>query len=482
MSKRDKGILESLEDYAEKGICPFHMPGHKRNGALAPYLNRLGAELDVTELPGLDDLHDPHGMLLDAMARTARLYGSKRSFFLVNGSTGGLLAGIRAATKPGDTVLVARNCHKAVYHALELCGLAPVFMQPPIIGDFACAASLPPSMVEEVLQRHPEASLLVFTSPSYEGIISDVETICHIAHQKGIPVLVDEAHGAHLGLDPSFPQGAVSQGADLVVQSFHKTLPSLTQTGVLHANGERVDAGEIARQLGIFQTSSPSYLFLASIDSCTRLLEERGEELFKAWKKRLCNFEAKLSRLQSFACLGYGEKMAVPSVYALDPSKLVIRRKDLALSGVDLMKQLEEEYHIQLEMALESYAVAMTGMGDSNEMLSALADALYDLEQKHPMSGIREDRTVHTALPPTVCSLGKAALMPWKLVSKEQARGAVSGEYIWAYPPGIPLIVPGERMNTEFFIELEQMERAGVRLIGTRGKAPAKVAVLCGED
>lgn len=481
MRKREKGILETLEAYVKQGVYPLHMPGHKRNGELASYLERLGAELDVTELPGLDDLHDPQGMLSDAMARTARLYGSERSFFLVNGSTGGLLAGIRAATKPGDTVLVARNCHKAIYHGLELCGLTPVFLPLPTIEGFSCAASLPPSIVEDALRMHPKAALLILTSPSYEGVISDVEALCRIAHQKGIPVLVDEAHGAHLGLSPSFPKGAVSLGADLVVQSFHKTLPSLTQTGVLHVNGERVSAGELRRQLGIFQTSSPSYLLLASIDSCTRLLEEKGKALFEAWSRRLSDFEKKLAGAPSIEILGYGGRKALPSVYTLDPSKLVIRRRDAALSGVDLMKKLEEDYHIQLEMALESYAVAMTGMGDSDETLCALADALCDLEQTYEVNEAKAGRKVETVLPSAVFPLGEAVRMPWKLLQAEKAAEAVSGEYIWAYPPGIPLIIPGERMSAEFLWGLEQLERAGVHLVGTRGEAPHKVAVLCRE-
>ena len=254
-----RALWERLEAHHKAGYLSLHMPGHKENAALAPYLARLGAELDITELPEFDDLHDPSGVLAQGMDRAAKLWGSRKSYFQVNGSTGGLLAAIRAATRRGDQVLVARHCHKAVYHAIELCGLDPVFLLPPVEETFGLAGSLSPEQVAQALEDHPGVKLVVYPSPTYDGVVSDTAGICATAHAKGVPVLVDEAHGAHLGFHPAFPPGAMAQGADLAVASLHKMLPSLTQTALLHAGGKLVPLPQVARQTGIFQSSSPSY-------------------------------------------------------------------------------------------------------------------------------------------------------------------------------------------------------------------------------
>lgn len=194
-----RALWERMEAHHKAGYLSLHMPGHKENAALAPYLARLGAELDITELPEFDDLHDPSGVLAQGMDRAAKLWESRKSYFQVNGSTGGLLAAIRAATRRGDQVLVARHCHKAVYHAIELCGLDPVFLLPPVEETFGLAGSLSPEQVAQALEDHPGVKLVVYPSPTYDGVVSDTAGICAAAHAKGVPVLVDEAHGAHLG-------------------------------------------------------------------------------------------------------------------------------------------------------------------------------------------------------------------------------------------------------------------------------------------
>ena len=200
-----RSLLERLEAHRQGGYLSLHMPGHKENTALAPYLAQLGAHAALDCLPGFDDLHDPEGILAQAMDRAARLFGSRKSWLQVNGSTGGLLAAVRAATRRGDTVLVARHCHKAIYHALELCGLTPVFLQAPVVEGLGITGSLTPDQVAQALEAHPEARLLVYPSPTYDGVVSDTAGICAVAHAQGVPVLVDEAHGAHLGLHPRLP-------------------------------------------------------------------------------------------------------------------------------------------------------------------------------------------------------------------------------------------------------------------------------------
>jgi arginine/lysine/ornithine decarboxylase len=478
MHEKADSLLSLLQQYHLKGEIPFHMPGHKRNAKLAPYLEQLSAKLDITEIPGFDDLHDPQGVLAEAMARAAKLYGSDAAFFLVNGSTGGILAGIRAATHYGNQVLVARNCHKAVYHALELCGLEPIFLKPPEIPEFGCAASLPAEMVEESLSLHPEIRLVILTSPTYEGVISDIEAICKSAHRRKIPVLVDEAHGAHLGLDETFPASAVSYGADLVVQSFHKTLPSLTQTGMLHVNNGLISREEVARQLGIFQTSSPSYLLMASLEGCVSLLEQQRNSLFAAWRQRLLTFERKINALTQVQILGYGINKQLPGVFNLDPGKLVIGTKYTNLTGVCLMEILKEQYQLQLEMAMLHYAVAMTSIGDTDKMMDCLSVALLELDALCDGKGKASGSFLDTEIPRRLISQAKAAEYPWRLVSVREGEGMICGEAIWAYPPGIPMIIPGEEFSAALLQRLQEMDRAGIRLCGTRGTPPDTLAVL----
>lgn len=469
-----KSLAERLRENAQTGGTPFHMPGHKRNADLAPYLEQLGARWDVTEIPGFDDLHDAQGVLAQGMERCRALYGAKRSFFLVNGSTGGLLAGIRAATGFGDRVLVARNCHKAVYHALEICGLRPVFLQPETLEGFGFAGDIKAGQVARALEDYPDTKLVILTSPTYEGVLSDVARIGALAHEKGALLLVDGAHGAHLGLHDVFPCDAV-QAADLVIQSFHKTLPSLTQSAVLHVGGERVDAEQVARNLGMFQSSSPSYLLMASLEGCVGLLEERGEELLLAWKERQRAFRARVEPLRRLRLVRPEDLDG--RVFGMEPSKLVILTREAGLSGKALMQQLRENYGIQLEMALEDYAVAMTGMGDTPEMLEKLAAALLELDGNCLGEALPQSPVLQ-GLPQQLCTPSEAMGRAWETVSSADAAGRVSAGYLWAYPPGVPLLVPGEAISAALVEKLRGMREAGIKLVTSRGEAGRRWAVV----
>ena len=476
-----RSLLERLRAHRDAGMLSLHMPGHKENTGLAPYLGELAAGLDITELPGFDDLHAPEGILKLGMEKAAALWGSGRSLFQVNGSSGGLLAAIRGSTRRGDRVLVARNCHKSIYHGLELCGLEPVFLLPPVEETFGLAGSVPPAQVRLALEEHPDVKLVIYPSPTYDGIVSDTAGICAAAHEKGIPVLVDEAHGAHLGFSPAFPRSAMEQGADLAVASLHKMLPSLTQTALLHIGGSLVSREEVERQAGIFQSSSPSYLLMASMDSCVRLLEERGEELFSAWSRRLEAFDRAAAGLKYLRLMGHGKEAgaAYPGVFALDPAKIVISARNSALTGVELKERLRRNYGIELEMALDTYAVAMTGLGTGDDMPERLAQALLELDEAYGQAeGSVEEAEPVTALPPRLMGLEEAARAGSEPIPLADGTGRVSGEYIWAYPPGIPLITPGEQITGELVDTVERLHRAGVKLVGTRGNPPFTAAAL----
>ena len=301
---------------------PMHMPGHKRNTAIAPYLKRLGADLDITEIEGFDNLYSPCGIIRESMEKAAKLRGTKSAFYLVNGTTAGILAGVSAVVSGGDTVICARNCHKSVYNALELVDAKTVFVMPNIHGETGISGSIMPSDIEKAIKENPTAKLVVVTSPTYEGVVSDIKGICKIAHKYGIPVLVDAAHGAHLGFTKDFLFDAISLGADVSVESLHKTLPSITQTAILYANGDLVGTGKIQDKLSVFQSSSPSYLLMASIDGCINLLAEKGEELFADWDERLSEFYKKCEALENLKLLS-----ADCEFFGLDKTKIVILTK-----------------------------------------------------------------------------------------------------------------------------------------------------------
>lgn len=469
---RSEGLLKKLNDYCP-GAVPMHMPGHKRNVQLAEYLRKLGADIDITEIDGFDDLHDADGVLAEGMERAARLWGAKRSFFCVNGSTGGILASVFAVLDDGDELVCARNCHKAVYNALELRRAKPRFLFPEREEQSGTDCIVTADAVAAMLDAYPASKAVIITSPTYEGVVCDVDAIAAAVHERGAVLIVDEAHGAHLGFGCGFPNGAVKSGADIVVHSLHKTLPSLTQTAMVHVCSERVDEDKLARSMAIFETSSPSYLLMSSIDCCVRLLEERSEELFRLWRSRLELFERETSDLKHLRVMKKTDAM-----YARDPSKLVISTRGTGLSGRELMAVLRERYSVELEMAAADYVVAMTGMGDIDYNIQALSDALCEIDRACEPAEIPTRPDVpHSE---RYCFSWEAASMEREAVDISAAAGRVSAEYVWAYPPGIPLLIPGERIDSSFEKLIESREKAGISMKSTFSALPKKIYVLKG--
>lgn len=410
--------MKTLKQHLQDQTCiPMHMPGHKRNEQFS-FL--AGYTMDFTEIEGCDDLYHPTGILKEAMARAAALYQAAHSFYLVNGSTCGILAALHAVCPRGSKILLARNCHKSVYHAAELLGLQKIFLYPKT-DENGIFKSLEPEQVQEALSKHPDAVLLLLTSPTYEGICSDIQNICTIAHSYNIPVMVDAAHGAHLGFHPYFPKNPVALGADIAVESLHKTLPCLTQTALLHVNSSYINEAAVLNSLSLFQTSSPSYVLMAAIDSCLSLLASQGPALFTAWSEMLKEFyqTIRLNHLKIFTAPGR------------DPSKIVILCGQAGLSGMKCAEILRRKYHIETEMAAPGYVIALSGLGEKKENLLALKAALEEMDATC--------RPCHFAAPPWPKEIFS--------VPPKKAETTVSTGYLWAYPPGIPLLMPGQHIT-----------------------------------
>ncbi len=316
-------LYDRLLQYQSSEMYPFHMPGHKRrkDDFANPFL------IDITEIEGFDNLHHAEGILKDAQDRAAALYHSEETYFLVNGSTCGILAAVSACMTRGGKILMARNCHKAAYHAAYLRGLDIEYLYPEKEDIFGINGGIHEDIVERALEEFQDIQAVMITSPTYDGVVSNVEKIAQIVHRKGIPLIVDEAHGAHFGFHEYFPKSSVEMGADLVIHSLHKTLPSLTQTALLHVNGNRVDRECLRRFLDIYQTSSPSYVFMAGMDSCVCLLEKRGGELFESLRR---NLEVFYKQTESLGCIYLANHglMGKSGIHDFDRSKLVISARD----------------------------------------------------------------------------------------------------------------------------------------------------------
>jgi len=476
-------LEQHLQQYNRQDIYPMHMPGHKRNTVMMSLTNPYG--LDYTEVEGLDDLHEARanpgqgGTLEESMARASRLYGSQRSFYTVGGSTAGLLAAILSHTCRGDQVLVARNCHKSVYNALVLGGLSPIYLFPEVEESFGIQGSISPGAVERALKAYPDIRLVVVTSPTYEGVLSDIGTIAEIAHRCQIPLLVDEAHGAHLGLSPLFPKNALQQGADLVVQSLHKTLPAFTQTAIVHVGGSYADAGALVRTLSMLETSSPSYLLMLSADRCISILEEQGNKLFEAYHQRLVNFYKKIETLKALRLFKKSTGNLPQELFDHDPGKLVISCRETGLTCSALMDVLLKEYKIQLEMASVDYAIAMTSICDTEEGFDRLAFALLEIDGR-----LEATETPILCFSPAeksvqpVCLPADALSLPGEWKSFTESAFCISQEFLYAYPPGIPILAPGEQITEKVLRQAAELEQSGIRLISTEHRYPEKIRTV----
>lgn len=462
-----QSLFRKLKEY-NGTMLPMHMPGHKRNLALSGedgYLAALCADCDITEIAGFDNLAEPEELFLELKSRAAKLFRSEEAYPLVNGSTCGILAAIYATVPYGGQVIMARNCHKSVYNGMQLVNARVHYLMPEPEGTAGFLGSISQEAVEEALVKFPDTKLVVITSPTYEGILSDVEEICMAAHAHGVPVLVDSAHGAHLGFG-GFLKSAVECGADMVVQSLHKTLPCLTQTAMLHRKGPLVSGERIQTAINMFQTSSPSYLLMASIEGCIRLLEERGNELFENWRKALEAFFCEIKTLRHLKVIATEELSE--QCFGKDISKIIVSTVGTNLTGSGLMDVLRREHHIEAEMAAEQYVIAMTGPGDTEESLRCLAEALKKIDRT--CTKLQEKKLISPVVPVCAMASGEAMAMPAVQTDITQSVGMVVAEYVWVYPPGIPLLVPGEVISAQMAELLLQKEENGLKIRRGSGK------------
>lgn len=499
-------LYEKLIEYSASDYYPYHMPGHKRR--LCGEMPKQIIGMDITEIDGFDNLHQPEGILQELQEKAAIFYGAEESFYLVGGSTSGILSAVSAAVPERGHILMARNCHKSAYHAAYLRNLTISYLYPFVMEEYDINDVITPEQVRNALEQEPDIAAVLLVSPTYEGRIADVKQIAQIVHEKGIPLLVDEAHGAHLGWAEGFAENSCRLGADLVIHSVHKTLPAMTQTALLHVNGTFIDRDRLRRFLHIYQSSSPSYVLMASIDNAMHILEQNSRELFSDFRSRYNRMLESLSVCRHLQFLN-------PQDGKQDIGKLLISGKRFGLSGQEIYDILLKEYHLQLEMAAGSYALAMFTVGDCAEAYERITEALLDIDARMDRGILETDavssslynpnlENIHSekavqdssvSMPNTELSvierrnagISKVELldsehsspdkltaiplsiaweMPWEWVPLHDAIGRRVGEFVNLYPPGTPLLVPGEVMTRELYHQIASSLRQQLNVQG----------------
>lgn len=477
MSAED--LFDKLNIYSESDFYPYHMPGHKRQPA--GKFSRVITGMDITEIDGFDNLHQPEGILLEAQRKAARLYGAEESFFLINGSTCGVLSAISAAVSVGGRLLMARNSHRSAYHAAYLRRLQLSFLYPQQ-DLFAIPEAVTPKQIRINLEKERPGAVFI-VSPTYEGRIADIATIAGIVHEYGIPLIVDEAHGAHLGFAEGFAKNSCRLGADIVVNSVHKTLPALTQTALLHVNGSLVDRERLKRFLRIYQSSSPSYLLMASIDQAMSLIERDGQSRFTLFQERYTRMCSNLKKCTNLVFPGADFLDVSPGkeseLKRQDIGKLIISGDKCGVTGQFLYDSFRDRFHLQLEMAAPDYCLAMFTVADPEEAYARMEEACFALDRelgKMPDAGrtvipARERQRENQSYTRTGHDAEELALYTaWDMETEEiplaSAQGRYAGDFITPYPPGVPFLIPGERFTSEDVRIIRQYISEGLQVQG----------------
>ena len=471
----DMPVLDGLIRYAREKNIAFHMPGHKNNindfyelKLIQEYLYKI----DCTEVPGLDNLHMPEEIISDGQKMAAQAYNACSSYFLVNGSTAGIYSMIMGLTRPKDKIIVQRNCHRSVFTACLLGELDAVYVNPVILKNFNIPVSMDFNEIKRVIDENTDAKALVLTYPTYYGTCCDLERITQYAHQRNMLVLVDQAHGAHLAFSDRLPKDALACGADAAVVSLHKSTPAMTQCALLNTN-YTVDTSEIEFMLRVFQTTSPSYVLMASIDAARFIMQKKGSELLLELVENISDLSLRLKQLCGYELLDSTSEGS-GSIYAFDTTKILLNS---SIGGVELSKKLRRDYNIQVEMADINNVLLITSIGDNKNSFELLYKALGSINGQDilthkavdslPMPGYKK-----------VTDMRQAYYSKKRIVKLESAAGLVSAEMAAPYPPGVPVILPGEMITDEIIDYLGIIKRAGIPVNGLSDSECSSIYVL----
>ncbi|NEP58643.1 MAG: aminotransferase class I/II-fold pyridoxal phosphate-dependent enzyme [Symploca sp. SIO2G7] len=474
-------LLKTLQASAQRRHAPFYTPGHKRGQGtpqpLADWWGKSVFQADLPELPELGNLFAPTGVIQEAQQLAAEAFGAEKTWFLVNGSTVGVMAAILATCGTGDKIILPRNIHQCAIAGLVLSGAVPVFVNPEYDPGAYLAHSVTPAAVKGALEQHPDTKAVMIVYPTYQGVCGDIEAIAQLTHQHNIPLLVDEAHGAHFAFHPELPISALAAGADLAVQSTHKVLGAMTQSSMLHLQGNRIDAQKLSQALQLLQSSSPNYLLLASLDAARQQMALYGEKLMSRTLQLATQARHQISQIANLSIL---EAANTPGCRALDYTRLTVKVSDLGLSGFEVDQVFHQQLGVTAELPTFPNLTFLISLGNTeadieqlvqafttitqDDYLSQIKGSLQDLLQKwseqllfiHPSSFI-----ICPALSPR-----EAFFAPTETIPVEKAPDRISAELVCPYPPGIPALMPGEMINPAAIEYLQQVLILGGEVTG----------------
>ena len=478
-------LLKALTKSARRSHSAFYAPGHKQGkGASSEILELLSKSVfiaDLPELPELDNLFAPEGVIHAAQELAAQTFGASRTWFLVNGSTCGIMAGILATCGEGDKIILPRNIHQSAIAGLVLSGAIPVWIEPEYDFQSGLAYNVTPQAVERALNEHPDTKAVMVLHPTYQGICSNLQAIADLTHQYNIPLLVDEAHGAHFAFHPDLPPSALSSGADLTVQSTHKVLSAMTQASMLHIRGDRISPAKISKALQLVESTSPSYLLLASLDAARHQMATEGRELMARTLDLALEARNGIANLPNLSILDPNTK---PGCHSFDLTRLTVDVSQLNMTGFEADEILHEQLNVTCELPLLHHLTFIISLGNTHQDIQNLIQSLARLScyPGEPVPQSPSPPVPQSSSPPVLqsppISPRQAYFAPTETIPIEQSIARLCGELICPYPPGIPLLMPGETITIKAIEYLKQIAIAGGTITGCNDPSFQTIQVI----
>lgn len=471
LNQNETPLFDALMEYVNRDTLPFHVPGHKKGvGADMEFKKFMGEnpfKIDVTVFKLVDSYHHPTGPIKKAQELAADAYGSDACFFSVHGTSGAIQAMILSVVGAGDKILVPRNVHKSITGGIILAGAIPVYMQPELDKRLGIANGVTPETVRETLEANKDAKAVLIINPTYYGVATDIKQIADIVHEYDIPLIVDEAHGPHLNFNEKLPISAMEAGADMCAQSTHKIIGALTQGSLLHARSKRISVTRVKQVINLMHTTSPSYILMASLDTARRQIALHGKELLDKTIELSNYVRREINKIPGFYCFG-DEIVGAPGAYAFDPTKITITCRDLGITGFELEMILANKYHIQMELS-DLYNVLIVGsFGDTPEGMERLLKALREISTEYYGKGTPKSDFIDIPAIPEQIQIPNEAFNSVKTpVKLKDSVGMISGEFLMAYPPGIPVLCPGEKITQEIIDYVKTLKDTGLYIQGT---------------
>jgi arginine decarboxylase len=473
-------IYEALEEFKKKRIVPFDVPGHKRgrgNPELTAFLGEQAVSVDVNSMKPLDNLCHPVSVIKEAEELAAEAFGAAHAFFMVNGTTSAVQGMVLTACKAGDKIILPRNVHRSVINALVLCGAVPVYVNPEMDKNLGIALGMSLNQVEKAIKENPEAKAILVNNPTYYGICSDLRGIVKLAHQHNMLVLADEAHGAHLYFGKNLPVTAMAAGADMASVSMHKSGGSLTQSSFM-LMGPSVNVGYARQIVNLTQTTSGSYLLLSSLDLSRRNLALNGERIFDDVINLAEYVRNEINQIGNYYAFSR-ELVNGDSIFDFDVTKLSVHTLDIGLAGIEVYDLLRDEYDIQIEFGDIGNILAYVSVGDRKRDVERLISALSEIRRRYSTdkSGLITQEYID---PEVVITPQEAFYADKESLSLRDTEGRVCSEFVMCYPPGIPILAPGERITKEIIEYIDYAKAKGCSMTGPEDLAIERLNVLKG--